>query len=66
MIDLSEEQRQALQTTADAPVRLTDSRTRREYVLVRADVYERLRRGADPEEIDPSLYEFDEADEPRP
>ena len=44
MIELSEDLRQALdRTPKEEPVRLTDSRTRQEYVLVRADVYDRLR-----------------------
>ena len=37
-----------------------------EYVLVKADVYESIKGILDtePEEIDPSLYEFDEVDNP--
>jgi len=36
-----------------------------EYVLIRADVYEQMKGiiGREPEEIDPSLYEFDEVED---
>ena len=38
----------------------------KEYVLVQADVYEQVRGiiESTPEEIDPSLYEFDEIENP--
>lgn len=37
-----------------------------EYVLIRADIYERIKEviEQEPEEIDPSLYEFDEVEHP--
>ncbi|HZY85882.1 MAG TPA: hypothetical protein VFE78_13690 [Gemmataceae bacterium] len=41
MIDLTEEQRQELDKPE--PVRLRDPQTNEAYVLVRADVYERMR-----------------------
>ena len=56
MIELTEEQRQAL--AANPELRLLDPLTQKTYVLVGADVYERLRRVL--EEVDPSFYEFEE------
>lgn len=56
MIELTEEQRRAVQ--ANGELRLIDPLTRKEYVLIGAEVYERLRRVL--EEVDPSFYEFEE------
>jgi hypothetical protein len=56
MIELTEEQRQA--AAANPELRLIDPLTRKAYVLVSADHYERLRRVL--EEVDPSFYEFEE------
>lgn len=42
MIELTPEQRQAVQQERGLPVRLVDPATNDTYVLVRADVYERL------------------------
>ena len=39
-------------------VKTIDPETRAEYVVLKADLYERMRRVY--EEVDPSLYEFDE------
>ena len=55
MIELTHEQR--LELNEPEPVAI-DPETRQTYVLVRKDLYERLRRALD--EIDPSLYEFEE------
>jgi hypothetical protein len=43
MIDLTEEQRQALDTSQGGPVRVVDPRTNAEYVILSAEVYDRLR-----------------------
>jgi len=40
---LTDEQRQALEASPEAPVRVVDERTNTAYVLVRADVYERIK-----------------------
>ena len=40
------------------PQRFIDPATKTELVIVRADIYEKLRHAV--EESDPSLYEFDE------
>ncbi len=43
MIQLTDEIRQALAAHPEGPVRLSDPQTQEEYVILRADVYERLR-----------------------
>ena len=47
MIELTEEQAGALRDPAAAPARAVDPRTRRQYVLVPLDEYERLAAGYD-------------------
>ena len=42
MDTLTPELRRAVEQAGDSPVRLTDPETLRDYVLVRADVYEQL------------------------
>jgi hypothetical protein len=58
-IELTHEQRQAVKRGAE-PVRVHDPDTLREYVLVRAEVFERMRKLLQTESVDPSLYEFEE------
>jgi hypothetical protein len=41
-VELSEEQRRALEARPDEPLRLIDPRTQQAYVLVRADLFESL------------------------
>jgi hypothetical protein len=60
MFELTHEQRQEVRHAGEIPVRVTDPETSAEYVMLRAEVYERMRRVF--EEIDPSLYEFEETD----
>jgi hypothetical protein len=43
MIELTEEQRRALSETGDIPPTVVDPETKETYVLLRADVYARLR-----------------------
>jgi hypothetical protein len=43
MIELTDEQHQALEQNAAEPVRAIDRATSAEYVLVRADVYDRIK-----------------------
>ena len=62
MIELTEQQRREVRGAGEAPIRLTDPDTKAEYVVLRAELYERMRRVF--EEVDPSLYEFEEI-EPR-
>jgi len=42
-IELTDEQRQALGGQSDEPVQVIDPRTKETYVLLRAELYERLR-----------------------
>ena len=43
MTTLTPEQRQEIQRAGEEPVRLADPETRTEYVLLKADVYDRIR-----------------------
>jgi hypothetical protein len=58
-IELTDEQRQALERRR-GPVRLQDRQTRCEYVLVRADVFDHMKKLLDTETVDQSLYEFED------
>src|SRR5713226_5226310 len=42
-VDLTEQQQQALDALAADPLRVVDPRTQQVYVLLRADLYERLK-----------------------
>ena len=44
MIELTEEQRQAVATSEENPPRVVDPNTKTKYVLVREDVYDRVKR----------------------
>ena len=44
MIELTEEQRQAVATTGENPPRVVDPDTQTKYVLVREEVYDRVKR----------------------
>ena len=50
MIELSDRQQQAI-AASKQPVRMLDRRTNREYVLVRADVFERMRKALEAEAV---------------
>lgn len=56
MFELTVEQRREVQGAGEAPVRLLDPETKSEYVVLKAEFYERMRRVF--EEVDLSLYEF--------
>jgi hypothetical protein len=43
MIELTEEQRQALDTPTEQPPVVVDPRTKQEYLLIRREVYEKVR-----------------------
>jgi hypothetical protein len=51
-ITLTDEQRQALAAHPGAPLRVIDAQTNDLYVLVRAEVYDRLQPISAPEELD--------------
>jgi hypothetical protein len=59
MSTLTQEQRQMLRQSEGEPVRLLDPDTNREYVLLQAEVYDRLRSALtdlDPRELYPALH----------
>lgn len=58
MLKLTPEQQREVREAGDSPLRLADPDTRTEYVVVKAELYDRMRRVF--EEVDPSLYEFEE------
>jgi hypothetical protein len=59
-IDWMEELRRQVEQAGDAPVRLVHPTTQEPYVVLRAQVYERMRRLLLAEQLDPSFYEFEE------
>lgn len=63
-IELTEDLRREVERAGDAPLRVIHPRTKEEFVLLRAEVYERLRRLRDAEQVDPSFYEFEEKESP--
>ncbi len=63
-IELTQKQRREVVQAGDRPVRLTDPETKAEFVVLRAEVYERMRRALEAEAVDPSLFEFEETDQP--
>ena len=58
MTSLTQEQRQLVEQAGGEPVRLADAETRQEYVILRADIYDRMRHLLKEEEIDPSFFEI--------
>jgi hypothetical protein len=60
-IELTQQQHQALAGSSE-PIRVWDPAARREYVLLRTELYERMRKLLATETVDPSLYEFEEID----
>jgi hypothetical protein len=58
MIELTQEQIRALSTEGAEPARVLNPTTKQSYVLVSADVYERLRNLLAATELDPeALYQ---------
>jgi hypothetical protein len=49
-LELSEPQQSALDAQPDEPVRIVDPRTQQTYVLLRADLYERLKEKVEGEQ----------------
>ena len=58
MLELTPEQRHEVREAGESPLRLADPETHAEYVVLKSELYERMRRVF--EEVDPSLYEFEE------
>jgi hypothetical protein len=64
-IELTDEQARALEN-GEKPPRVVNPRTKETYVLVPAQIYEKVCHTLEVEEIDPSLYEFEEIEESPP
>jgi hypothetical protein len=60
MATITPEQRRFVEQAGEAPVRIADAESKREYVILRADVYDRMRHLLEVEEIDPSFFEIGE------
>jgi hypothetical protein len=60
MTTLTQEQRQEIERAGDDPIRVEDPITREPYVILKAAVYEKLRKSVEVEKIDPSFYEYGE------
>jgi hypothetical protein len=60
MASITPEQRQLVERAGGEPVRLADDETKQEYVILRADVFDRMRHRLEVEEIDPSYFEIDD------
>ena len=56
MIEITEEQHQALEKNGTEPVRAIDRATSAEYVLLRAEVYDRIKRFLSEDEWAESAY----------
>lgn len=61
----SETLQREVEQAGDDPVRLVHPTTHEQFVVLRAEVYERLRRLLQAEHVDPSFYEFEEKEPPR-
>lgn len=62
-IPLTREQREAVLQSKE-PLRFIDPDSKHEYILLPAELYERMRRMAQAEVVDPSPYEFKEQTKP--
>ena len=60
MVTITPEQRKLVEQAGNSPVRIADAETEQEYVLLRADVYDRLCHQREVEEIDPSYFEIED------
>jgi hypothetical protein len=60
MTTLTPEQRRAVTAAGDHPFRVDDPETHQAYVILKADIYERIRAVLEEEEIDPSFFEIDD------
>jgi hypothetical protein len=58
MATITPEQRQLIEQAGDEPVRISDAESNREYVLLSADIFDRMRHLLEVEEIDPSFFEI--------
>ena len=65
MMILSPEQRHAIGQAGDQPVPILDPETNQTYLIIRAEVYDRLCAMCGEEEIDPSFFEIDDIEPAR-
>jgi hypothetical protein len=56
MITLTDEQHQAIEDAGGSPVRVEDPSTKTTYVLLTADLYERIRALVESDDPDPSEF----------
>jgi hypothetical protein len=61
---ITAELRQVIEQAGDEPVRIEDPHTHAAYVLLKAEVYDRMRALAEAEKIDPSFFEIDDFEPP--
>ncbi len=59
-MNITPDLKQAVERAGDEPVRLEDPETHLAYVLVKEEVYQKLREALGFEKVDPSFYEFGE------
>jgi hypothetical protein len=64
MVTLTEEQRREITRAQGYPVRVEDPETNNAYVILRVEIYHRLREHLLEEEIDPSIFEIDDYELP--
>jgi hypothetical protein len=57
---ITPEQKQAVDQSGSEPVRVEDPETRTAYLIVREDVFLRMKDLIDLERSDPSLYEYED------
>ena len=57
---ITTELKQAIEQAGDEPIRIEDQDTHTAYVLVKAEVFDRMRALGEAEEIDPSFFEIDD------
>jgi hypothetical protein len=60
MVLVSAEQRRAIGEAGDQPVPIIDPETSQTYLIIKVEVFERLRESSEEEEIDPSFFEIDD------
>jgi hypothetical protein len=58
MATITPEQRQELEKSGNQPVKIEDPENHRQYVIISAELYERMRALVDIEHVDRSLYEY--------
>lgn len=60
MNTLTPEQRAVIEEAGDEPVRFEDPETHEIYVVLRQEVFRRLREAAELDRSDPSFFEFED------